>query len=90
MPHATMKKLKDINLLRTAVNGNVLSNKCTHIFQCNGYRLNNFFFSYRFLDSQASWNNLMGRVKLLLIIETMFLQHSLTSMSLYFKVQGRA
>ena len=32
----------------------------------------------------------MGRVKLLLITKTMLLQHSLTSMNLYFKVQGRA
>ena len=84
-----MKLLRDKNLLLTPVNGNVLSKTRTHIFQCNGYRLNNFF-PYRSLDSQASWNNLMGRVNLLLIMKTMFLQHNLTSMNLHFKVQGGA
>ena len=36
--------------------------------------------------------NLMGQVNLSLIIKTMFLQHSLTSMNLHFKVryQGSA
>ena len=40
-----MKLLKKKrNLFRALVNGNVLSTKRTHVFQCNGYRLDKVFF----------------------------------------------
>ena len=61
------------NLFRTPARGIVLSTNRTHMFffQCSGYSVDKGFFSlYRFVDSQASGNNLLGWLKLLLIIKT--------------------
>ena len=59
------------NLFRTPVRGIVLSTNRTHMFffQCSGYSVDNRFFLYRFVDSQASGNNLLGWLNLLLMIK---------------------
>ena len=51
----------------------MLSTKRTHMFsfQCNGFGVDKRFpFLYRFVESQASGNNFLGWLNLLLIIET--------------------